>query len=529
MDLLPILSHQEASALETKLLPTPDSVSDAMNRAALGVAKHCKQLLEEIGVWGATRPLNIVILVGSGHNAGDALLAIHHLATLRNHTLSASVCFIYGTDSLKPATQKALESLKSNKLVTLQTVTVPQLATTKDTVDLCLDGIVGYNATPPLRSPAQEAIKWANQHPLCLLRVAVDIPSGLPEQPADTDTHPLYASDSVFRADATIATGLAKRATAHPEHLPWIGRLRLVDLGWGTAAPATGTDFLINPATLNRFKRHRPSMGDKRHYGHLFVMAGSRFMIGAALMTIQAAIRSGAGLVTGLVPAPLVPRLAVAAPEAMWLPLPVTADGMLTMDALLILRQQMERADALVMGPGLELDKGTRNLMARITREITLPLVLDASALIPEVMAAIVGRPEEAGHVILTPHWGEFHRIARDEMDTIILDEELMAYSRKVNAVIVLKGLNTRVCNGERVIHIPTGGPVLSRGGSGDILTGMAGTLLAQAPETPFTAACEAAVWHGTASDLLASERGQTAVATTELLSYLSPALRQDY
>lgn len=529
MDLLPILSRQDATALEAKLLPSADSVWNAMDKAARGIAAHCEHLLKEIGAYPASRQLNILLLAGTGHNAGDGLLALNHLARSLKSPLNLSVCFIYGTASLKPATQKAWSQLQENKSLTLNQVSVAQLTALSDTFALCLDGICGFNAEPPLRSPAQEALKWINLYPHCLLRVAIDVPSGLPEEPAPIDASPLYPTDAVFRADATIATGLAKRAVCHPEHLPWVGRLRLADLGWSKGADTAGNSFLLSPSSLNRFKRHRSPIGDKRHYGHVFVLAGSRFMIGAALMTIQAAIRAGAGLVTGLVPAPLAPRLAVAAPEAMWLPLPVAPDGTLTMDALMILRQQMERASVLVMGPGMELDKSTRNLMARITREIPLPLVLDASALIPEVMAAIVGRPEDSGHVILTPHWGEFHRIARDDMDSIILDEELSIYAQKVNSVIVLKGANTRVSNGERLVHIPTGGPVLSRGGTGDILSGITGALLAQSPEKPYSAACEAALWHGAASDLLAAEKGQHAVATTELLDYLSPALRQEY
>lgn len=529
MDLLPILSRQDACTLEAKILPTTESVWNAMNSAARGIAAHCEHLLKEIATYPTARPLNVLFLAGTGHNAGDGLLALDYLARSLKSPLSVSVCFIYGTASLKPATQKAWAQLQENKVLTLNQVSVAQLTTLSETIALCLDGIGGFNVEPPLREPAQEALKWINNYQHCLLRVAIDVPSGLPEIPPQIDAAPLYPADAVFRADATIATGVVKLAVSHPEHLPWVGRIRLADLGWAKSAGTPGNQFLLSPSSLNRFKHHRSSIGNKRHYGHVFVLAGSRFMMGAALMTIQAAIRAGAGLVTGLVPAPLAPRLAASAPEAMWLPLPVAPDGTLTLDTLTILRQQMGRATALVMGPGMDMDKSTRNLMTRITREISLPLVLDASALIPEVMAAIVGRPEDAGHVILTPHWGEFHRIARDDLDTIILDDELSAYARKVNSVIALKGVNTRVSNGERLTQIPTGGPVLSRGGTGDILAGITGALLAQSPEKPYSAACEAALWHGAASDLLAAEKGQHAVATTELLNYLSPALRQDY
>jgi NAD(P)H-hydrate epimerase len=145
-------------------------------------------------------------------------------------------------------------------------------------------------------------------------------------------------------------------------------------------------------------------------------------------------------------------------------------------------------------------------------RGTKLPLVLDADALRAEVVAAARDRP-----FICTPHAGEFERIA----------PKLFAGDKFVAAqgVLVLKGPMTRVTDGKTIFHSPFGGPVLARGGSGDLLAGLIVGLLAQDVTNPLQAACRGVVWHGRAADLLARARGQVAVEITEILEHLGPAL----
>jgi NAD(P)H-hydrate epimerase len=141
-----------------------------------------------------------------------------------------------------------------------------------------------------------------------------------------------------------------------------------------------------------------------------------------------------------------------------------------------------------------------------------VPLVLDADALRAEVAEALGEKP-----FICTPHAGEFQRIA----PRLFAGEEFVA----PHGVLVLKGPMTRVTDGKTIYHSPFGGPVLARGGSGDILAGLIGGLLAQAPGEPLLAACRGTVWHGRAADLLARARGQVAVEISEILEQLGPAL----
>jgi NAD(P)H-hydrate epimerase len=266
-------------------------------------------------------------------------------------------------------------------------------------------------------------------------------------------------------------------------------------------------------------------------------------------MCIRAALHSGAGLVTGFVPETLAPAFAAVAPEAMWVDWPETPDGSLALEGLGLLRARIERADAIVLGPGLGMERETQMLAAEIVKLVDRPVVLDADALQPAVLKAAAGKP-----VVCLPHAGEFKRLAGGQEAE---PATLRALARETGATVVLKGPVTRIAGGaasvtridgagpvrrissdesplERggreagvcIYHSFFGGPVLARGGSGDLLAGLVGGLLAQAPGDPLLAACRGVVWHGLAADLLARDRGQVAVQVTQLLDYLPAALR---
>lgn len=520
MHIHPVLDRAGALAWENEVLAGEEAAWEAMLRAGGGVGQGILEDFLEIGPWPSVP--RILVLAGTGHNGGDALLAAAEILRQRPGA-RITVVLTHPAKQLKPLARRALERLQSlggEQVTVLPREAVDRLGGTWQAV---IDGVVGLQFTPPWRDGLEQLIGWANGlGERVLLRAAVDLPSGLAEEGPAQPEH-------AFRADFTYATGIVKAPAVDPTQAQYVGRLRYLDLGFFTSQrpPAFRGQYVLSDSVLDSLRRLRPAATDKRHYGHLFVMGGSRFMTGAVQMTIQAAVRAGVGLVTGLVSAPLAPRLAPLVPESMWLPLPTQPDGLLALETLIVTRHNMERAQALVIGPGLDVDKHTRNLIGRLAREIPLPLLLDAGALQGDIMPAVVGRPEEAGPVIMTPHWGEFYRISRLEGEGHPANRDLLEFCRKHHAVTVLKGPLTRISDGEIVIYIPRGGPVLARGGSGDLLAGIIGAQFAQRPEDPLAAACRGAYWHGVAADLLAQARGQTSVATTELLEYLGLALRR--
>jgi hydroxyethylthiazole kinase-like uncharacterized protein yjeF len=321
-------------------------------------------------------------------------------------------------------------------------------------------------------------------------------------------------SEGIFQADFTYATGSVKTPVLGAAEA---GRVRYLDLGFfGGAEP--GAERVLTREVLAPLAALRPAQTDKRTYGHVFVVAGSRSFPGAALMTVLAAIRSGAGLVTAFVPESLVPAFAACAPEAMWVGWPETPDGGLALEGEHLLHARLERATALVLGPGLGREKETQALVESLVRRATIPLVLDADALQPAIVAA--GKAPR----IVTPHAGEFARIAGKEKPA--------AFAKTTGATVVLKGPVTQIYATEgkagTTYHSLFGGPVLARGGSGDILAGLIGGLLARAPGDPLLAAARGVVWHGLAADALARAHGQVAVRTTQVLEFLAGVLREE-
>ena len=276
---------------------------------------------------------------------------------------------------------------------------------------------------------------------------------------------------------------------------------------------------------LNPLRSLRPPDVDKRSFGHLYIVGGSSFMPGALLMAVQAALRSGVGLVTAFAPVSVAATLAAQVPEAMWVPWPETSAGTLSPKALPLLMERIDRADALLIGPGMGFDRNTEFLSQQIIANVDRPVILDADALRTRTVDLIRTRKSAAGPVVLTPHMGEFVRVAKLKKPRLN-SQLLIDFCRTARVTLALKGPITRICDGHHVFMNTFGGPVLSRGGSGDLLAGMIGGMMAQNNKDIPLAVARAVVYHGLAAERLARSRGQVAVRTTEVLEHLSEVLR---
>jgi NAD(P)H-hydrate epimerase len=508
----PILTCADARALEARLFGGNEEREwDAMERAGAGVAAAVQEDFKEIGGFPAAG--RILVLLGKGHNAGDALLAAAVILE-KYPAASADVIFVFGERTLRPLAARAWRRLLETAPQRVRARSVapgaspaPVGASERDSYDLCLDGIFGFQFHPPIDAATAAVLRAVNGHPAIRLRAAVDLPSGLGEQSCAT----------AFQADFTYATGSVKMPLLEKRSRETAGRLRYVDLGFfdpthvgsplagdpsvPSRASALPTDLVLKSSILAPLARLRAPLSDKRTYGHLFVIGGSRSYPGAVLMCVRAALRSGAGLVTAFVPETLVPAFAAGTPEAIWVGWPETPEGGLALDGLPLVRERLPRATALVMGCGLGSEPETHTLAGEIVRLAEVPLVLDADALQPSILAVARGK-----RVICLPHAGEFKRLAGGREAGVA---ELRVVAHEIGAIIVLKGPVTRISDGERVLHSFFGGPVLARGGSGDLLAGLTGGLLAQAPADELAAACRGVAWHGLAADLLARDRGQ--------------------
>jgi hydroxyethylthiazole kinase-like uncharacterized protein yjeF len=336
-------------------------------------------------------------------------------------------------------------------------------------------------------------------------------------------------SAGLVQADFTYATGIVKSAMLGNATA---GRPRFLDLGF-FGKGESGNERVLTTEILAPLAALRSPLTDKRTYGHVVILGGSRSYPGAILMTVLAALRSGVGLVTAFVPETLAPAFAARAPEAMWVGWPETPEGSLALEGAALLKGRLERATALVIGPGMGREAETLALVTDLVKTCGIPVLLDADALQRDSIAAV------KTPLIVTPHAGEFARIAADRDEATWVVEN--------GATLVLKGPVTRIIAVDHG-HAPSvspgmpaasparnvvthhsffGGPVLARGGSGDLLAGLIGGLLAQTPEDPSLAACRGVVWHGLAADALARTHGQASVQVTQLLDFLPAALRE--
>lgn len=453
----------------------------AMRAAGLAIAAAVRRDFAEIGAWPAAPRL--LVLAGKGHNGGDALLATRVLME-ETAAATADVAFPLGCRRLRPLAARAWRDLAQWGGDRVRTVAAPM-----GRYDVSLDGVFGFQFRPPVEPALAGWLESINRHEI-RMRVAVDLPSA-----------------DLCRADFTYATGILKQPLLSS---PAAGRIRYLDLGFFETPGAEDQvgERVLLASVLAPLAGWRHPTSDKRTHGHLFVIGGSAEFPGAVLLAVLAALRSGVGLVTAFVPEPLVPAYAARAPEAMWVGCPLTPAGGLALEGEHLLRRKLDHATALAIGPGLGREPETLALVRSLVERSPVPLLLDADALQPGIVAA--GRVPR----IVTPHAGELARIGGRA-------------AQRADTVVVEKGPLTRVVAGRDVLVSPFGGPALARGGSGDVLAGLIGGLLAQTPGDPCLAAARGVVWHGCAAGALARARGATAVAVTDLLEFLPAALRE--
>ncbi len=278
--------------------------------------------------------------------------------------------------------------------------------------------------------------------------------------------------------------------------------------------------------TAARLLPPRPDDGHKGTFGHVFLLAGSRRYPGAMRLACEGAGRSGAGLVTAGIPQTLIGVAAVTLLESMGLALPDTATGALGRDAIEPAMTFAQDKDSVVMGPGLGADDETLDFVLACVPRIAAPLVLDADGLnlVAKNVLCLIPRP--TGSTIVTPHPGEMARLTGLSTKEVQSQRETVAatFGKTHRVIVVLKGFETIVAHPDgRMAINTTGNSGMGTGGTGDILAGLLGGLLAQGME-PWDAA-RLGVWlHGCAGDIAAQEFTARAMIARDVIACLPKA-----
>jgi ADP-dependent NAD(P)H-hydrate dehydratase len=264
----------------------------------------------------------------------------------------------------------------------------------------------------------------------------------------------------------------------------------------------------------------------KGDFGTALVIGGSRGMSGAAGLAGMAALRGGAGLVRVAVPDVCLETVAGFEPCYTTIPLPCDESGLLTTAVLPILREEVKKATAIALGPGLGRSAEVEKLVGILYREIDKPMVVDADGLTGLAMQPDALLSPPVGPRVLTPHLGEFFRLLHKKLEEGAREQAAADLAAKSGAIVVLKGHRTLITDGWRRAVNATGNPGMATGGSGDVLTGLVVALLCQGL-SPFDAARLAAHLHGLAGDLAAEALGQVSLIARDIIEFLPRAFNQ--
>lgn len=469
--------------------------------------------------FGPASGLDVCAFCGRGNNGGDGLAILRILA---NKGAITFACLFCRESELKGDAATNLAVAKACGVEVLEILDQKALELNQADLaghDIYIDALLGTGLNSPVRGIYGAAIDFLNGQDRPV--VAVDIPSGLS---ADTGV----ALGAAVRADLTVTFGLVKVGLALDSG-DYVGDLACVDI---SIPPLVMEDLGLNASLLKdgpvaAILPPRPAGGHKGTFGHLLVVGGSPGKSGAVCLAAMGGLKSGAGLVTAALPAGLNPAVEIKLTAAMSQPLPETSEGALAASGLPVLLDMAAGLQAVVLGPGLSTRAESVELARELMAKLARPLVVDADGL--NALAGHLGELAFASdQVVLTPHPGEAARLLNVDVPDILADRAGAArgLAADAGAVVALKGARTVIAAPDGEIWVsPTGNPLLASGGTGDVLSGLIGGLLAQGLPAA-QAACAGVYVHGLAADLASKDFGLRGLAAEELLDYLPRAFK---
>lgn len=503
------------------------STDTLMENAGLAVAQAARA---ELGCAAGAR---IVVLVGPGNNGADGLVAARHLRRWGAEV----VCCLVGRAHADPLLGGEGDLSSDPKLALARQYDVEILAEPDSQAlerlfrrsSLVIDAVLGTGRSRPLAGPVRDAMLVLrrvrdSRNPPTLL--ALDLPTGLNADTGEVDP-------ACPRFDATLALGYPKMGLLSFPGAEHAGRLQVLDIGVPPALAeerAVGVEMLTAEWAASHLPP-RPMDSHKGTYGHALVVAGSRHYVGAAWLASQASVRAGAGLTTLASPAGVYPVAAAKGAEAIHLPLPEDTEGRIDACAAGVIGHSERRFTAVLAGCGMGWSEGTTEFLRRLLDETCgrlagLPLLIDADGL--NNLSRIPGwhRLTESP-LVLTPHPGEMSTLTGEPVAGIQADRINVAreWADRWGATVVLKGAHTVIASpGEPVRIAPFANPGLATGGTGDVLSGVIVSLLAQGL-APAAAASVGVYLHAAAGEAVTSSIGVAGLAASDLLDELPGAI----
>ncbi len=535
-----ILSVEGMRALESAANAAGWTYADMMEKAGGAVAQS---ILDRVPSPAGRR---VVILAGSGNNGGDGLVAGRILAEAG---MQVGVYLVRD----RPGDDPLLTAVKEQGALVARGEDDQRFRVLSNLVAACdvvIDAVLGTGFRLPLKPEVAAqlgAVRAAlDERTRAPLMVGVDCPSGV-----DCDTG--AAAPETLPCDVTVTFGAVKPGLLRPPGVRWAGELMVADIGIGAYLKEwTGGDVgFVSAEDVRGWLPDRPRDAHKGTFGTALLVAGSVNYPGSALLAGRGAYRVGAGLVTLAVPGAIQNALVAGLPEATWIVLPEEV-GVIAKGAADVLRAEMGRATALLMGPGLGREEATSAFVERFLGGLESaprpalgfvhepesplpgghdfpPMVIDADGL--RLLSGLSEWPKRLpAKSILTPHPGEMAALTGETAEAIQTDRlaAARAWAAQWGHVVVLKGAYTVVADPDgRAAVLPFATAALAHAGTGDVLAGAIVGLRAQGVGA-YEAAVLGAYLHGRAGEIAAKRIGGTdGVLAGDVAQDLPPAIAE--
>jgi ADP-dependent NAD(P)H-hydrate dehydratase / NAD(P)H-hydrate epimerase len=494
----PGMRAADAWAIEEQRVPS----LELMEMAGTAVAEAARSV---------AGPGPVRVVCGKGNNGGDGLVAARQLM---DTGYEVEVLLLWPAAELSA---DAGANLKRFEGATTQ-IGPGEVAGALEGSGVVVDAIFGTGFSGAPRAPADAAIQAINGCGAPV--VAADIASGIDASTGEVE-------GAAVRADVTVTFHRARLGHWIAPGKAHTGELRVAGIGIPTGAPGEPAAGVIGDGVLGLAPR-RMANTTKFDSGQVLVAGGSRGLTGAVCMAAQAAIRAGAGYATVAVPADLEPVFEAKLTEVMSRGF-AGAEGRLASGSAEAIVEAAERAAAVVLGPGLGRDEDSLELARAVARRIEAPLLIDADGLNAHA-GHLDSIAERAAPTVLTPHAGELGRLLGRESGEV--DDHRLACVREAAkqsaAIVVLKGDDSLIAEGERLAIGAGGSPGLATAGTGDVLSGTIGALLARGME-PFAATCAGVHAHQLAGRIAARRLGAAeSVIATDVIAALPSALQPE-
>ena len=501
--MIPILDRNQINQVDNNTIKFEGIKSnDLMERAGTNCYNFIKKQLIK------NKSCNIHVFCGIGNNGGDGLVIARKLLMDGYKVNVYKIQFSTNESTDFALNIKKLTDLNFKIASLNKNDTLPRI----NDNDFVIDAIWGVGLSRPITNFATNIIDYINSTNAFV--ISIDIPSGLPANPEFENY------DSIIKSDITITFEIPKLSFLLPKTGNYVGDLKILPIGLNKKFinKQNSHNYFINQNYVKSKIKKRKRFSHKGDYGHALIIAGSFGKIGAAILSAKACLKSGVGLISTQIPSCGYEIMQKSLPEAMV----INDNGKNSIESKI----DYSKFSAIGIGPGINIDTKTKDVIINIFKYFNKPIVIDADAI------NIIANNDELLNIIpsnsiLTPHVGEFRRLVGEWKNDLQRQDLLKNLSMKLKSFIILKDAFSSIgCPNGNILYNSTGNPGMSTAGSGDVLTGIITSLLAQG-YTQNDSAVIGTYIHGLSGDIAKKEIGEISLTALDLVDKLPIALNQ--